>query len=98
MEITVHVPDDIIAAAVIQSVRSAFSNEAYTPGVGISEVRRQVHEYVRSLDFGPLIEEFAPGIMREAIRNELAAAIKQEVKRQVKLVKDNGDLALFSVE
>lgn len=99
MQITVNVPEDVIHTAVGNAVNNAFSGTAYDRGPGQAIIREQVTAWVRGQDYTAEIERQAPAIVRSIIADELAKAVRALVKREVKAMKDNGELAgLFNME
>jgi hypothetical protein len=92
MQITIDVPDEFIVNAVMTALRSTFSREHFESGTGAAEVKAQVNRWVKLQDFGPIIDAMAPAIVREAVAGELAAAIAKEVKRQVRIAQQAGEL------
>ena len=93
MQIIIEVPDEFIHKAAIAALRSTFGNDRYESGAGTNEIKAQVNRWARQQDFGPIIAAMAPAIVREAIAGELAAVIAKEVKRQVKIAQQAGELA-----
>ena len=88
MEIT-EVRDDVIVDAVRESVRAAYKVDLY------GSIRRSVGRVVRQVNIAAcgrngritlseMIERMAPEIIRQVIANALEAAVKAEVKRQLK--------------
>lgn len=93
MQITIEVPDEFIRNSAITALRATFTTERYDSGAGAAEIKTQVNRWAKLQDFGPIIDAMAPAIVREAIAGELAAVIAKEVKRQVKIAQQAGELA-----
>lgn len=93
MHITVEVPLETLQKTVVDALRSSFGKEHFNSGAGAAEVQAQVNRWAKQQDFGPIIAAMAPAIVREAIAGELAAVIAKEVKRQVKIAQQAGELA-----
>ena len=99
MQITVNVPEDVIHTAVRNAVNNAFSGTAYDRGPGQAIIRDQVTAWVRGQDYTAEIERQAPAIIHSIIADELAKAVRALVKREVKMMRDGGELAgLFNME
>lgn len=97
MNITVEVSEEMIRRVIEQALASAFLGTNYDNGQGKSFVKEQVVKWARGQDYTVLIRELAPAIVREVVASELAATIKVEAKKQVKLMRDSGELGgLFS--
>ena len=86
MEVTIEIRDDVIVDAVRESVRAAYKVDLYgsTSGAGSREVVRQVNEWAKRQNYTEMIERMAPEIIRQVVANALEAAVKAEVKRQLK--------------
>jgi hypothetical protein len=97
MQITIDVPDSLLQDSVRNSLAATYLGTNYDSGQGKAVVREQVIRWARSQDYTPMIKELGPAIVREAVESELVMAVKAEVKRQLKAMKEKGELAdLFS--
>lgn len=93
MQIVIEVPEEFISNAAVTALRVTFGSGRYESGAGATEIQAQVNRWAKQQDFGPIINAMAPAIVREAIAGELATAIQKEVKRQVKIAQQAGELA-----
>lgn len=93
MQILINVPDEFITNAAMTALRSTFGSERYESGAGAVAIKAQVNQWAKQQDFSHIIAAMAPAIVREAIAGELATAIQKEIKRQVKIAQQAGELA-----
>lgn len=97
MNITVEVSEEMIQRTIEQALANAFLGINYDNGQGKAFIREQVVKWARAQDYTALIRELAPSVVREVVASELAAVVKVEAKKQVRLLKDSGELGgLFS--
>ena len=98
MKVTVEVPENVIYEAVHASIASAFLGTNYDSGQGRAAIKAQVVQWAQEQDYTAEIEKQAPAIVRSVVADELAKVIKTLVKREVKAMKDGGELgSLFDV-
>ncbi len=94
MIIQVELSDVVLQDSVRQAVANAYLGTNYDSGQGRAAVKEQVVRWARSQDYSTVILEMAPEIIREVVASELTAVIKVEVKRQIKVLRETGQLAM----
>lgn len=95
-QITVTIGDEMLRDVARSAVENIFSKGSrWEPGgTGYAEVYRQVNQFARAQDYGDFIREVFPGVLSGVVRDALAEAVKAEVKKQVKVMKDTGQLKM----
>ncbi len=61
-------------------------------GAGAQEIARQARAWAVAQDYTEVIKAVAPAIFAETIKEVLVEAIKTEAKKQVKLMRETGEL------
>jgi hypothetical protein len=93
MKIEIEVPESTIRAVIEQALGNAFFGTNYDSGQGRKAISGQVIRWAQDQDYTAIIEQLAPRIVREVVADELAKAIRAVAKKEVKAMKDSGNLA-----
>ena len=94
MKITIDVDESMLQNIATSAIRSAFhtGDRWESSGTGALAIRKQANVWAESQNYAEVIEAVAPGIFAEAVKSALVEAIRAEAKRQVKLMRDTGEL------
>jgi membrane carboxypeptidase/penicillin-binding protein len=94
MEITITVDESQLQSIATAAVRATFhqGDRWEGSGVGVTAIRKQANAWAESQDYTEAIKAVAPAIFAETIKEVLVEAIKTEAKKQVKLMRETGEL------
>lgn len=95
MEITINVDEQVIKAVAQSAVTDMYKiGQRYgdASGAGTQEIMRQAKAWAAAQDYTEAIKAVAPAIFAETIKEVLVEAIKAEAKKQVKLMRETGEL------
>lgn len=95
MEITIKVDEQLIKAVAQSAVTDMYKiGQRYgdASGAGTQEITRQAKAWAIAQDYAEMINAVAPGIFAETVKSVLVEAIRTEAKKQVKLMKETGEL------
>ena len=94
MEITIKVDESQLQSIATSAVRAAFhqADRWESSGVGVAAIRKQANVWAESQDYTEIIKAVAPGIFAQTIKDVLVEAIRAEAKKQVKLMRETGEL------
>jgi len=95
MEITIKVDEQVIKAVAQNAVTSMYKvGDRYgdSHGAGTQEIMRQAKAWAAAQDYADVIKAVAPGIFAETVKEVLVEAIKAEAKKQVKMMRETGEL------
>ena len=95
MQITIYVDETMVASIAENAVRATFftGDRWEGEGVGALTIRKQANQWAESQDYTAIIAEVAQAAMREAVKQAVVDAIRSDVKRTVKAMKETGELA-----
>lgn len=95
MEITIKVDEQLIKAAATSAVNDLYKiGQRYGDGygAGAQEIAQQARAWAAAQDYTEAIKAVAPAIFAETVKEVLVEAIKTEAKKQVKLMRETGEL------
>lgn len=94
MKITIDVDESMLQSVATAAVRLAYhqGDRWESSGVGTLAIRKQANAWAESQDYIEMINAIGPGIFAEAVKSALVEAIKAEAKKQVKLMRETGEL------
>jgi hypothetical protein len=95
MEITIKIDEGLIKTAATNAANDLYKiGQRYgdASGAGAQEIARQARAWAVAQDYTEVIKAVAPAIFAETIKEVLVEAIKTEAKKQVKLMRETGEL------
>lgn len=96
-EITLKLDTELVETAVKKEWQKAFlTQDRYSSndsvGVGVAEVRRQVNEYISTIDVSALIARVAKARLDDVINDVVTNALKEKAKQRAKEMMSDGSL------
>jgi hypothetical protein len=94
MKLTIDVDESMLQNIATAAVRAAFhqGDRWEGSGAGVVAIRKQANIWAESQDYSEVIKAVAPGIFAETVKSVLVETIRAEAKKQVKLMKETGEL------
>lgn len=93
--VTVEIDEQEIRQVVENALKATYSigdSWGNNKGAGTKEIQRQCNEWAQKQDYSLIISELAPKIMREIVQSTLAESIKSETRKQIKQMRERGEL------
>ena len=94
MKITIDVDESMLHSIATSAVRAAFhqGDRWEGSGAGVLAIRKQANIWAESQDYTEAIKAVAPSIFAQTIKDVLVESIRAEAKKQVKLMRETGEL------
>ena len=95
MQIVIEVNEDMLKSVAENAVKAAFreGDRWESSGAGTIAIRKQANAWAESQDYSGIIAKVAQGALDEAVRQAVIEAIRADVKRTVKAMRESGELS-----